>query len=80
MNREALRRAGVWLPERVDEMILRLRNGEGQLDYQLGLVLSVQILYALFIEKQPVGDPELAMVDRTPVTPPGPGRSIPAEQ
>ena len=67
---EALERVGIWLPERVAETLLNLQVGEVALDYILGLVLSVQILHARFIEGEISGDPNFAMVDKTPTEAP----------
>ncbi|KAF8589346.1 N-terminal nucleophile aminohydrolase [Ramaria rubella] len=66
LSRAALERAGVWSFSKVHELLGRLRNTEGHLDAILGLVLSVQILHALFIENNVVGDPQFPMVDRSP--------------
>ena len=64
-GREAIERVGLWLPERVDNMIAQLRKGADPLDNMLGLVLSTQILHELFIENPSPGDPNFPMVDRS---------------
>jgi len=62
----ALKRTGVWSPQKVDKMLAELQGGEIQLDSILGLVLSVQILHSLFIEGEIIGDPDFPMMDRSP--------------
>jgi hypothetical protein len=59
---------GLWLPDRVENMIAELRKGAAELDNFLGLILSVQIMHDLFIKNPCVGDPGFFMVDNTPDT------------
>lgn len=66
-GREALERAGVWNPERIEQLMHQLRGkgGASHLDNYLGITFTMQILYALFIENPRPGDPNFPMVDKT---------------
>lgn len=64
--RAALERTGVWSSSKVDEMVARLRGGAKELDVILSMVLSVQILHALFIQGDIGGDSSFPMIDKSP--------------
>ena len=64
--RTALERTGVWSSSKVNDMMKRLRGGAKELDVILSIVLSVQILHALFIQGDIVGDSDFPMIDKSP--------------
>lgn len=66
LSREAIEHVGLWLPDRVENMMAELQKGSTELDSSVGLILSTQIMHDLFFENPRVGDPQFYMVDNTP--------------